>query len=61
MAWRIAWDAPGEAAEFEETHGQMTGSLPFPTSEDSASATETLVLHASSAALLDRLETLLAD
>ncbi|MEP6469104.1 MAG: hypothetical protein ABJC24_04980 [Chloroflexota bacterium] len=61
MAWRIAWDAPGDATEFEDTHDPVMADMPFVTAEVRASRAETVVLHASSAALLERIQALLAD
>ncbi|HYN64697.1 MAG TPA: hypothetical protein VES36_08835 [Candidatus Limnocylindrales bacterium] len=61
LAWRMAWDAAGEATEFATIRGQATATLPFATAVDRPSDTETLVLHASSATLLNRVEALLAD
>jgi hypothetical protein len=61
LAWRIAWDAPAQAAEFMEAHDSATATLPFATSAEGTSDTETLILHASSPALLDRLESRLPD
>jgi hypothetical protein len=61
MAWRIAWDAAGEATEFEDAYGQLTAHLPFATAETRTGAAQTMVLHASSAALLNRVQALLAD
>jgi hypothetical protein len=61
MAWRIAWDAPGEATEFDEARGQVSANLPFATAEMRTGAAQTVVLHASSAALLNRVKALLAE
>lgn len=61
LAWRIAWDAPGQANEFLEAHAAMTARPPFQSQSERTADTETLILHASSAAALDRLETLLVE
>jgi hypothetical protein len=61
MAWQIAWDAPTEATEFEAIQSAATADLPFATDVEAVSATETLVLHASSGALLDRVRALLVN
>jgi hypothetical protein len=55
MAWRIEWDTTAQADEFDEAYGQITADLPFATQATSASNGDTLILHASSAALLDQL------
>jgi len=55
MAWRIEWDTTAQADEFDEAYGQITAELPFPTRATSASNGDTLILHASSAAVLDQL------
>lgn len=56
LAWRIAFDAPGQATEFDDAYGTITAELPFATASRSPAAGERLVLHASSASVLDRLE-----
>jgi hypothetical protein len=61
MAWRIAWDAAGEATEFDDAYGRLTADLPFATAEMRTGAAQRVVLHASSAALLERIQALLAD
>ena len=61
MAWRIAWDAPSEATEFDDAYDQLTADLPFATAELRTGAAQTIVLHASSTALLNRVQALLAD
>ncbi len=55
MAWRIAWDTEAEAEEFDEAYGEITADLPFPTRSTNASNGDTLILHASSAAVLDQI------
>jgi hypothetical protein len=55
MAWRIEWDTTAQADEFDEAYGEITADLPFATRTTSASNGDTLILHASSAAVLDQL------
>ncbi len=55
LAWRFSWDAPIEAREFAAAYSAASAQLPFATRLVSISDTESIVLHASSAALLDRM------
>jgi hypothetical protein len=55
LAWRISWDAPIEAREFATAYATASAKLPFVTRLIRVSDTESIVLHASSAAVLDRL------
>jgi hypothetical protein len=55
MAWRVGWDAPAEADQFDEAYAEITAHLPFPTRATRASNGDTLILHASSAAVMDQL------
>jgi hypothetical protein len=55
MAWRIAWDTVAEAEGFDEAYSEITADLPFPTRSTNASNGDTLILHASSAAVLDHM------
>jgi hypothetical protein len=55
MAWRIGWDTSAEADQFQEAYAEITTALPFPTRATRASNGDTLILHASSAAVLDRM------
>ncbi len=55
LAWRFSWDAPVEAREFATAYTAATARLPFASRLLSLSETESIVLHASSAALLDRM------
>jgi hypothetical protein len=55
LAWRFSWDAPIEAREFAAAYTAASAQLPFATRLVSVSDTESIVLHASSAALLDRM------
>jgi hypothetical protein len=61
MAWRIGWDATAQADEFDEAYGEITAELPFATRAATASNGDTVILHASSAPLLDQLAAGLAD
>jgi hypothetical protein len=61
MGWRIGWDTPAEAGEFDEAHGEMTATLPFPTRAIRASNGDTLILHASTEAVMDQLAAALGD
>jgi hypothetical protein len=61
MAWRIGWDATAQAGEFSEAYGEITAELPFASRAISASNGDSVILHASSAALLDQLEAGLGD
>ena len=55
MAWRISWDTVAQATEFDEAYAEITADLPFPTRATTASNGDTLILHASSAAVLDQM------
>jgi hypothetical protein len=55
LGWRIAWDAPIEATEFEDAYADVALGLLFATQVVHVSDRETVVLHASSAALLDQI------
>ena len=55
LAWRFSWDAPIEAREFAAAYTAASAQLPFATRLVSVSDTESIVLHASSEALLDRM------
>jgi hypothetical protein len=52
LGWRIAWDGPADATEFEAAYAGRQGALPFATRLVHVSARETIVLQASSAELL---------
>ena len=60
LGWRIAWDAPIEATEFETAYAGVQSRLPFAARVIHVSDRETIVLQASSAALLDAIATLVA-
>ncbi|MGZ8562940.1 MAG: hypothetical protein ACXWWU_04905, partial [Candidatus Limnocylindria bacterium] len=47
LAWRIAWDAPADATEFETTYAGVESGLAFPTQLVHVSGQETVVLQAS--------------
>jgi hypothetical protein len=55
MAWRIGWDTTAQAEEFTQAYGEITAELPFPTRSSAAPNGDTLILHASSQAVLDQL------
>jgi hypothetical protein len=61
LAWRIAWDAPIESTEFETAYAGVQEGLPFATRLIHVSDRETVVLHASSADLLETMAALVAD
>lgn len=52
LGWRIAWDAPVDATDFEAAYAAVPA-LPFASRVVHVSARETVVLHASSAEVLD--------
>jgi len=60
LGWRIAWDAPIEATEFEGAYASVSDGLPFATRVLHVSDRETVVLHASSAEVLDLIAPLAA-
>jgi hypothetical protein len=60
LGWRIAWDAPIEATEFEDAYAEVSAELPFASRVIHVSARETVVLHASSAQVLDLLAPLVS-
>jgi len=49
LGWRIAWDTPLDATEFEAAYMSVNAQAPFPTRLVRISARETVVLQASSA------------
>ena len=61
LGWRIAWDAPIEATEFETAYAGVQTGLPFASRVVHVSDRETVVLQASSADLLASIATLVAD
>jgi hypothetical protein len=52
LAWRLAWDSPGDATEFADAYGAVAATLPFPAAVRSVGETEVLVVHASTDDLL---------
>ncbi|MGH2457184.1 MAG: hypothetical protein ACRDHD_13120, partial [Candidatus Limnocylindria bacterium] len=54
LAWTIAFDTPADATEFGEAHAEIT-ELEAAAELVTVSATEFLVLHASSQSLLEKL------
>ncbi|MEP6807415.1 MAG: hypothetical protein ABI978_02315 [Chloroflexota bacterium] len=61
LGWRIAWDAPLDATEFEASYAGVRSKLPFATKVVHVSDRETVVLQASSAQLLDSIATLIGS
>jgi hypothetical protein len=61
LGWRIAWDAPIEATEFETAYAGVQAGLPFGGRVVHVTDRETIVLQASSAELLDALGILVGD
>jgi hypothetical protein len=51
LAWRIAWDFPQHATEFEDAYARISADLGFGTGYVRVSESETLVVHASTAEL----------
>ena len=58
LGWQIAWDAPTDATEFEAAYAGTQAKLPFATRVVHVSDRETIVLQASSAAVLASVATL---
>jgi hypothetical protein len=58
LGWRIAWDAPTDATEFEAAYAGIRSKLPFVTRVVHVSGRETIVLQASSASVLETIATL---
>ena len=57
LGWRIAWDTPIEATEFEAAYAVVQPRLLFATRVAHVSDRETVVLQASSADLLGSIAT----
>lgn len=53
LAWRIAWDFPAQASEFEDAYARISADLGFATRFVRLSEGETLVVHASALEILD--------
>jgi hypothetical protein len=58
LGWRIAWDAPVEAMEFEDAYAGVQPELPFAARAIHVSDRETVILQASSSDLLDAIAAL---
>lgn len=58
LGWRIAWDAPSEATEFEAAYASRQAGLPFATRLVHVSEGESIVLQASSGELLEAIAAL---
>lgn len=58
LGWRLAWDAPIEATEFEDAYATVQEGLPFATRLAHVTERETVVLQASSTTLLDAISAL---
>jgi hypothetical protein len=52
VAWRISWDAPGDATQFARAYREAGAGLKLAHQLVQVSANETLVVQASSAAIL---------
>jgi hypothetical protein len=55
MAWQLTWDSPRDATQFVAAHEDLTADLPFSADIRRLNERTTLVVHASSPALLARL------
>ncbi len=53
LEWRLAWDTAADATEFAAAYAKVVDALPFPARLVSISATEQLIVHASSDAILE--------
>ncbi len=58
LGWRIAWDAPVEATEFEDAYARMQDQFPFSSLVIHVSDRETVVFQASQADLLTTISAL---
>jgi hypothetical protein len=54
VAWRLAWDTPGDATEFLQAYRAILDSLPFPAVAVEVSGGEILVAHAANEEILRR-------
>ena len=54
LAWRLAWDAPTDAAEFFDAYTAIVGNLPFAASVRVVPGGDLLVVHATSDDIADR-------
>jgi len=57
LVWKISWDTAIDAREFATAYESASSKLPFATRLVSVGDTESIVLHASSTTLLDRIAT----
>jgi hypothetical protein len=55
MSWQLTWDKAADAAEFMKAHDDIGSAFPFSSDIERLDKRTTLVLHASSPALLARL------
>lgn len=55
MAWQLSWDSKRDAEQFMRAHGHLSAELPFSTDIQRLNERTTLVLHASSPALMEQL------
>jgi hypothetical protein len=60
LGWRIAWDSPLDATEFENAYAGVNSKLPFANLVIHVSDRETVVFQASSAQVLAAIRTLVA-
>ena len=58
LGWRIAWDTPGDATEFEDAYRAVEAGLPFAGRLVHTSDGDTIVLQASSAEVLEKIAAL---
>ena len=58
LAWRIGWDAPGDATEFEAAYAGLQSRMSFAARAVHVSDRETVVLQASSASILGTIASL---
>jgi hypothetical protein len=58
LGWRLAWDTSADSTEFESAYGGVNQALPFATRLVHVSDRETIVLQASSPALLETIASL---
>jgi hypothetical protein len=54
LAWRLAFDTPADAEEFEEAYRVVVDGLPFPATVQLIGDREILVVHSSAEGLLER-------
>jgi len=61
LGWRIAWDTPSDATQFEAAYMSVNARAPFPTRLVRVSDRQTVVLQASSAQVLATIAALVAN